>query len=61
MSGFPYQLDLRRGQAVSLADDIAEGALHVQDSDGEGTGGFDGASAFGPQRINAGVHPQPVE
>ena len=53
-AGFPHQLNLRRGQAVGLVDEVAEGGLQVQDFGGEGAGGFDAAGVFISQGVKAG-------
>jgi hypothetical protein len=74
-SGFLHELSLRRGQAVGLIDEVAEGTLPFQGFGGAGAS--DGACVFVPQRVKplrsafflprtAGLfdlvfHPQPVE
>ena len=50
----PHELNLRRGQAVGLADDVAERALQVQGFSGKGAGGGDGAGVLVPQRVQTG-------
>ena len=44
--GFPWQLNLRRGQAVGLVNEVAERALQGQGFGGTGAGGFDVPGAF---------------
>ena len=41
----PQRVNLRRGQGVSLVDEVAEGALQVQGFGGEGVGGVRGAGS----------------
>jgi hypothetical protein len=41
--GFPHQLNLRRGRAVGLVDEVAERALQFQGSGGAGAGGLNAA------------------
>ena len=50
----PHELNLRRSQAVGLADDVAERALQVQGFSGKGAGGGDGAGVLVPQRVQTG-------
>ena len=44
--GLPHEINLRRGEAVGLVDEVAEGVLQGQGLGGEGAGGFDGAGVF---------------
>ena len=50
----PHELNLRRGQAVGLADHGAEHALQVQGFSGKGADGGDGAGVLVPQRVQTG-------
>ena len=52
--GFPHESNLGRGQAVGLVCEVAEGALQVQGSGGEGAGGLESAGAFLAQGVEAG-------
>src|ERR1017187_8490197 len=53
--GFPHEINLRRGQAVGLVCEVAEGALQFQGFGGEGAGGLDGADVFVPESVKAGA------
>ena len=50
----PHEFNLRRGQAVGLVDEVAEGAFQSQRFGGEGAGGLDGAGVLVPQRVDSG-------
>ena len=52
--GFPHQSNLRRGQAVGLVCEVAEGALQFQGLGGEGAGGLESAGAFLAKGVEAG-------
>ena len=52
--GLPHWLNLRRGQAVGLADEVAERALQRQGFGGKGAGGFNGSGVFVPQCVKDG-------
>ena len=54
LRGFPHQLSLRPGQAVSLVDQLAEGALQFQGFSSECAGRFDGTGVFLAQSLNLG-------
>src|ERR1017187_5485791 len=50
-SGCPYEINLRRGQAGGLVDEVAEGALQFQGLGGTGAGGFNTAGVFLAQSL----------
>jgi hypothetical protein len=54
LRGFPHQLSLRPGQAVSLVDQLAEGALQFQGFSSEYAGRFDGTGVFLAQSLDPG-------
>jgi hypothetical protein len=52
--GSPHEINLRRGQDVSLVDEVAEHAHQFQCFGGEGAGGLDGAGVFFAQGVEVG-------
>ena len=50
----PHEINLRRGKAVGLVDEVAQDALQFHSFGGEGAGGFVGAGVFGARSVEAG-------
>ena len=50
----PHEGNLRRGEAISLVDEVAEGALQVQGFGGEDAGGGDAVGILRAQSLKPG-------